>query len=141
MPRATATVHLASASLALSSFKNHTLEYPEFRENGVFASLGNIIENQAIGFFVDVLKTSVGLHVNGRVERRPLDNGPTPNSEVGQRYGVPANALIEQWVYVHVDEACITAPSMYRNWLSGTKTCTAKQTTSSLNRIVSLLID
>jgi len=87
---------------------DHTLAYPEFRGNGVFASLGNINENPSIGLlFVDFLRTSVGLHVNGRVERRPPDNGPLPNNELGQRYGVPANTLIEQWVYVHVDEAYI----------------------------------
>ena len=51
-----------------------TLAYPEFRGNGVFASLGNIAENPAIGLlFVDFLKTSVGLHVNGKAERRDPD--------------------------------------------------------------------
>ncbi len=86
----------------------HTLAYPEFRGNGVFASLGNIIENPAIGLlFIDFLETSVGLHVNGRVERRAPDNGLVPNQELSQRYGVSDNTLVEQWVYVTVEEAYI----------------------------------
>ena len=86
----------------------HTLAYPEFRGNGVFASLGNIVENPAIGLlFVDFLVTSVGLHVNGHVERRAPEEGPVPNGELGERYGVSDKTLIEQWVYIHVDEAYI----------------------------------
>ena len=86
----------------------HTLAYPEFRGNGVFASLGNIVENPAIGLlFIDFLVTSVGLHVNGHVERRTPEEGPVPNGELGERYGVSDKTLIEQWVYIHVDEAYI----------------------------------
>ena len=87
---------------------DRTLVYPEFRGNGVFASLGNIVENPAIGLlFVDFLETSVGLHVNGRVERQPPDKGPVPDQELSQRYGVSDKTLVEQWVYVHVEEAYI----------------------------------
>ena len=39
-----------------------TLVFPDFRGNGVFASLGNISENPNVGLlFLDFLKTSVGL--------------------------------------------------------------------------------
>ncbi len=87
---------------------DHTLAYPEFRGNGVFASLGNIVENPAIGLlFIDFLETSVGLHVNGHVERRAPEEGPVPNRELGERYGVSDKTLIEQWVYIHVHEAYI----------------------------------
>lgn len=42
------------------------LAYPEFRGNGIYASLGNILENPHIGLlFVDFFEFCVGLHVNG----------------------------------------------------------------------------
>ena len=45
---------------------DRTLVYPEYRGNGVMASLGNISENPNVGIlFVDFLETAVGLHVNG----------------------------------------------------------------------------
>ncbi len=49
-----------------------TLAYPEYRGNGVLASVGNILENPHIGvMFIDYYQTTVGLHVNGRA--RVLD--------------------------------------------------------------------
>ena len=85
-----------------------TLAYPEFRGNGVFASLGNIAENPAIGLlFVDFLKTSVGLHVNGKAERRDPDDGPVPLDLVTQNYGTSGGRLVEQWVFVSIEEAYI----------------------------------
>lgn len=42
------------------------LAYPEYRGNGVMASLGNIAENGHIGmFFGDFFTHQIGLHVNG----------------------------------------------------------------------------
>ena len=42
------------------------LVYPEYRGNGVMASLGNIAENPHAGLlFVDFIRDKVGLHVNG----------------------------------------------------------------------------
>ena len=85
-----------------------TLAYPEFRGNGVFASLGNIAENPAIGLlFVDFLKTSVGLHVNGKAERRDPDDGPVTLDLVTQNYGTSGGRLVEQWVFVSIEEAYI----------------------------------
>ncbi|MBC8288336.1 MAG: pyridoxamine 5'-phosphate oxidase family protein [Nitrospinae bacterium] len=44
-----------------------TLLFPEYRGNGVLASMGNISENPHIGmFFVDFYQSSIGLHVNGK---------------------------------------------------------------------------
>ena len=44
-----------------------TLAYPEYRGNGVFASMGNILENPHIGMiFIDFYDSTVGLHVNGK---------------------------------------------------------------------------
>ncbi|OUS17343.1 pyridoxamine 5-phosphate oxidase [Gammaproteobacteria bacterium 50_400_T64] len=48
---------------------NKTIIYPEYRGNGVMASMGNIYENKNIGlFFIDFYRTAVGLHVNGTAE-------------------------------------------------------------------------
>ena len=47
----------------------HHLIYPEYKGNGVMASMGNISENPNIGLlFLDFFKTKVGLHVNGKAE-------------------------------------------------------------------------
>jgi len=47
----------------------HHLLYPEYKGNGVMASMGNISENPNIGLlFLDFFKTKVGLHVNGKAE-------------------------------------------------------------------------
>src|SRR2546430_5711044 len=41
--------------------------WPEYRGNGVMASLGNITENAHVGMlFVDFFRDVIGLHVNGR---------------------------------------------------------------------------
>src|SRR5262249_57988885 len=46
-----------------------TVAYPEFRGNGVMASLGNVLENPHIGMFmVDFTHDLVGLHVNVNAE-------------------------------------------------------------------------
>ncbi len=85
-----------------------TLAYPEYRGNGVFASLGNIIENPHVGLvFVDFFGSTVGLHVNGKAQSfrtGDLPEGvasalPQPESEDAR--------LIERWVVVTVEEAYI----------------------------------
>jgi len=44
-----------------------TIIFPEFKGNGVMASLGNISENPQIGLmFIDFYHSSIGLHVNGK---------------------------------------------------------------------------
>ena len=49
------------------------LAYPEYRGNGVLASVGNILENSHIGMmFIDFFKSTIGLHVNGIA--RVVDN-------------------------------------------------------------------
>nr|MBC8285381.1 pyridoxamine 5'-phosphate oxidase family protein [Nitrospinota bacterium] len=48
---------------------NNTLVFPEFKGNGVMASLGNISENPQIGLmFIDFFRSSIGLHVNVKAE-------------------------------------------------------------------------
>ena len=85
-----------------------TIAYPEFRGNGVFASLGNIAENPYIGLlFLDFLESTVGLHVNGTAERRPPSDRPAGVDEVLVVRGTSASRLIEQWVFITVQEAYI----------------------------------
>ncbi|GAB2720669.1 pyridoxamine 5'-phosphate oxidase family protein [Kitasatospora kifunensis] len=81
-----------------------TLAYPEYRGNGVMASLGNISENGHVGLLlVDFVQDLIGLHINGRarvlqdaqlrpyVPDLPLETAP------GRR--------AEHWVLVDIDEA------------------------------------
>ncbi|MCH8040673.1 MAG: pyridoxamine 5'-phosphate oxidase family protein [Nitrospinae bacterium] len=85
-----------------------TVAYPEFRGNGVLASLGNIHENPHIGLvFVDFLETTVGLHVNGSARICGADHAPVPLS-LEKEYGtMPSKPLVERWVVVEVEEAYI----------------------------------
>ena len=84
-----------------------TIAYPEFRGNGVMASLGNIVENQHVGILmIDFTQDLIGLHVNGAAEivtpayLRALDEYlPEPADNPGRR---PV-----QWVLVRVTEAYI----------------------------------
>src|SRR5262249_41800679 len=84
-----------------------TIAYPEFRGNGVMASLGNILENPHIGIFmVDFTHDLIGLHINGNAEiltpahMQELDRGlPGQATHPGRR---PV-----QWVLVRVAEAYI----------------------------------
>ena len=89
----------------------HSLLYPEYRGNGVMASLGNLRENGHVGLlFVDFVEATIGLHVNGRARALEVD-------EVRARPGVPETALAdprfgrvhaaERFVLVEVEEAYI----------------------------------
>jgi predicted pyridoxine 5'-phosphate oxidase superfamily flavin-nucleotide-binding protein len=87
---------------------DRTLVYPEYRGNGVMASMGNISENPHIGMmFVDFLRDTVGLHVNGKAEI-------IENDELLQRDNIPTSVVEdmkrkrrnpERWVVVAVEEA------------------------------------
>ncbi|MFF3765942.1 pyridoxamine 5'-phosphate oxidase family protein [Streptomyces sp. NPDC001922] len=85
---------------------DRTLVYPEYRGNGVHASLGNIEENPHLGIMlIDFLRDRIGLHINGRARivpdaemraaRPELPVDPVP----GRRARV--------WVEVTVEEAYI----------------------------------
>ncbi len=87
---------------------NKTLAYPEYRGNGVVASLGNILENPHIGMmFIDFIKDTVGLHINGKA-------AIYENDELLQRNDLPGEIeeemkhrrrSPERWVVVEVEEA------------------------------------
>ena len=75
---------------------DRTLRLPEYRGNGVMASLGNILENPHIGMvFLDFDQERIGLHVNGTARI----------AEAGEPNGV--RPRVERWVEVHVQEAYI----------------------------------
>jgi predicted pyridoxine 5'-phosphate oxidase superfamily flavin-nucleotide-binding protein len=80
--------------------------YPEYRGNGVMASLGNISENPHIGILmVDFVTDLIGLHVNGMArivedaDLRALHTGLPSDFERGRSP--------ERWVVVQVEEAYI----------------------------------
>jgi uncharacterized protein len=73
-----------------------TVRYPEYRGNGVLASLGNLVENPHVGMiFLDFDQERIGLHLNGsaRIVQADGDNGQRPR--------------VERWVEVRVQEAYI----------------------------------
>jgi uncharacterized protein len=86
-----------------------TLAYPEYRGNGVMASLGNITENPHVGILmVDFTRDRIGLHINGRAAvvstetlARLADHSPRllPMNPPGKR--------AERWVMVAVQEAYV----------------------------------
>jgi len=90
---------------------NRTLIYPEYRGNGVLASLGNIIENPHIGLmFIDFLEKKVGLHVNGKARiignnqlAAELQISRTLLGDIVEKEG----SKPERWVVVKVEEAYI----------------------------------
>jgi len=86
-----------------------TLLYPEYRGNGVMASMGNILENPHIGMtFIDFFENTIGLHVNGKakiVENDELlaDETRTSVANDTQKEG----AVPERWIFITVEEAYI----------------------------------
>lgn len=83
-----------------------TLVFPEYRGNGVHASLGNIQENPHLGIMIiDFLRARIGLHINGEAEiiadadiRAQHPDLPTES--------VPGRKA-KLWVKVTVEEAYI----------------------------------
>ncbi len=85
-----------------------TLAYPEYRGNGVFASLGNIRENPHVGLvFVDFFDTTVGLHVNGAAHSYPSTGLPPILASYLDSESPPLDSAVECWVVITVDEAYI----------------------------------
>ncbi len=88
-----------------------TCAFPEYRGNGVMASLGNISENPHIGLvFIDFFASRVGLHINGRArivdaaELPELETKAVGASEMQARCAEPSG---QQWVLIEVAEAYI----------------------------------
>ena len=88
-----------------------SLIFPEYRGNGVMASLGNISENPNIGMiFVDIYKTTVGLHVNGKakiLEEFELYEHLPNDDQVTALTRDKSQKKSERWIMVSVEEAYI----------------------------------
>lgn len=88
---------------------NHTLMFPEFKGNGVMASLGNIIENPNIGLmFIDFFRSSIGLHVNGKAEIiTEHQAGKLVNSIDKAKAEKDGQHKTRIWIKIEVEEAYI----------------------------------
>lgn len=76
--------------------------YPEYRGNGVMASLGNITENPHVGLLaLDLVTELIGLHVNGNA--RIVDDGDLRTAHPD----LPHNQAAQCWVVVEVVEAYV----------------------------------
>lgn len=79
------------------------IAYPEYRGNGVLASLGNISENPHVALLmIDFVRDLIGLHVNGCASI--VDDAELrtehPSLPVAEEHG----RTPERWVVVHVEE-------------------------------------
>ncbi|GGP87987.1 pyridoxamine 5'-phosphate oxidase family protein [Streptosporangium pseudovulgare] len=86
---------------------DNRMVYPEFRGNGVLASMGNILENPHISLlFVDFFEDLVGLHVNGTASIMTA-------YDASRRYGLndedqtAPGRKAERWIMIEVEEAYI----------------------------------
>ncbi|MDG2184985.1 MAG: pyridoxamine 5'-phosphate oxidase family protein [Mariniblastus sp.] len=87
---------------------SQTLTYPEYRGNGVFASLGNLLENPHVGLvFLDFFDTTVGLHVNGTAQSYAVEALPASFINRLSPGELEQSRLIERWVVITVEEAYI----------------------------------
>ena len=86
---------------------DRTLAYPEYRGNGVMASLGNLGENPHIGLLmIDFVEDLIGLHVNGRAQLLDEDSFCARYPGEAGFESVPGRRA-ERWVVVEVTEAYI----------------------------------
>jgi predicted pyridoxine 5'-phosphate oxidase superfamily flavin-nucleotide-binding protein len=87
------------------------LVYPEYRGNGVMASLGNVVENPHAGLlFVDFVGDKVGLHVNGSariLSNEELSARPDLSASLRIDVAETGGRKPERWVLVTVEEAYI----------------------------------
>ncbi|MGW2602602.1 pyridoxamine 5'-phosphate oxidase family protein [Streptomyces klenkii] len=84
----------------------HRLAWPEYRGNGVMASLANMGKNPHAGLlFIDFAESLIGLHVNGRA-RILTDNAMRQGFASVPEAAVPGQ-LPRQWVLIDVEEAYI----------------------------------
>jgi uncharacterized protein len=85
-----------------------TLAWPEYRGNGVYASLGNILENPHVGLvFLDMFDTTVGLHVNGEAHSYAESELPKILTDHIEQHDPSIVATVERWVVVTIEEAYI----------------------------------
>jgi uncharacterized protein len=82
------------------------LAWPEYRGNGVMASVGNLVENPNVGLlFVDFFRDVIGLHVNGHAT--VADDAEMRRDHPQLPYDQVPGRRPERWVNVFVEEAYI----------------------------------
>jgi len=88
-----------------------TVAYPEYRGNGVYASLGNVLENPHIGILlIDFFHHTIGLHVNGLatiVSDEELLRRPNVPECLRREVESAAGPHPRLWVVVTIEEAYI----------------------------------
>ncbi|MBC2873748.1 pyridoxamine 5'-phosphate oxidase family protein [Streptomyces sp. TYQ1024] len=90
----------------LRALDEHTLAYPEYRGNGVLASLGNIEENPRVAILlVDFFRDRVGLHVNGRA--RVVEDAEMRTAHPGLPVEEAPGRRTPVWVEITVEEAYV----------------------------------
>ena len=98
------------AGFIITLNENH-VAYPEFRGNGVLASLGNISENAHIGLLlIDFLHHGVGLHINGKasiLDNKAMKELAGSDAEITTNDGNLGRHQVERWVLVTVEEAYV----------------------------------
>ncbi|MGI5339046.1 pyridoxamine 5'-phosphate oxidase family protein [Streptomyces sp. CA-181903] len=90
----------------LRALDERTLAYPEYRGNGVLASMGNIEENPRVGILlVDFFRDRVGLHVNGRA--RVVEDAEMRTAHPGLPVEEAPGRRTPVWVEITVEEAYV----------------------------------
>ena len=106
-----ASFRFGEAGFAMIVDDSHII-YPEFKGNGVMASMGNISENPNIGLlFIDFFETKVGLHVNGKaivIKKELMDSKLARFEGLAEKLRAEENQFkIVSYVLVEVEEAYI----------------------------------
>ena len=82
---------------------------PEYRGNGVMASMGNILENPYIGMtFIDFFENTIGLHVNGKAKIVENDELLADKTQASVANSIQEEGVApERWIFITVKEAYI----------------------------------
>jgi uncharacterized protein len=95
----------------VSVLNENMLIFPEYRGNGVLASMGNISENPHIGMiFIDFYESSIGLHVNGKAEilsQEELEAETEYSEKISLALGQCGARKPVSWIRVVVEESYI----------------------------------
>jgi predicted pyridoxine 5'-phosphate oxidase superfamily flavin-nucleotide-binding protein len=102
----------------VKALDERTVAYPEYRGNGVMASLGNIFENPHVGLLFVDFADQIGLHINGRAQivendefLKFLKDHPAEQAVLGD--AVLKDIIesdgghLERWVTISVAEAFV----------------------------------
>ena len=101
----------AGAPGFVTVLSENKIAYPEYRGNGVFASIGNISENPHIGLlFIDFQRYGVGLHINGKasvLSNEAIIAESDNHKEITLANTASGARKTERWIVIDVEEAYI----------------------------------